>query len=85
MHKPRVSIFRILAAAMGFDFEAVRIQTKSGLRSTNLAQREAPQDPAETRRSVMKRTIWAVTAIGLMWLLASNLPDLRRYLRMMAM
>lgn len=33
----------------------------------------------------MKRTIWAVTFIGIAWLLASMAPDIRRYLRMSSM
>jgi len=33
----------------------------------------------------MKRTLWAVTAIGLTWLLVATLPDIRRYLRMVTM
>jgi hypothetical protein len=33
----------------------------------------------------MKRTIYAVTAISLAWLLWRNMPDIRRYMRMMAM
>jgi len=33
----------------------------------------------------MKRTIWAVTTIGVVWLLASMAPDIRRYLRMVRM
>ncbi len=33
----------------------------------------------------MKRTIWAVTAIGVAWVLVSMAPDIRRYLRMVTM
>ena len=33
----------------------------------------------------MKRAIWTVTAIGVAWLVLSMGPDIRRYLRMVAM
>jgi hypothetical protein len=33
----------------------------------------------------MKQTLFAVTAIGMAWLLISMTPDIRRYLRMRAM
>jgi hypothetical protein len=33
----------------------------------------------------MKQTFFAVTAIGMAWLLISMAPDIRRYLRMRAM
>jgi len=33
----------------------------------------------------MKQAIWAVTAIGMAWLLASMAPDIRRYFRISTM
>ena len=33
----------------------------------------------------MKRTIWAVSAIGMVWILVTMAPDIRRYLRMVTM
>jgi hypothetical protein len=34
---------------------------------------------------MMKQAIYAVTAFGLVWLLVSMAPDIRRYMRMRAM
>jgi hypothetical protein len=45
----------------------------------------AKNDPEETRKIAMKRAICAVTAIGVAWLLVSMAPDIRRYLKMVAM
>jgi hypothetical protein len=33
----------------------------------------------------MKKTFWAVTVMGMAWLLVAMAPDIRRYLRMRAM
>jgi hypothetical protein len=35
--------------------------------------------------NLMKRTIYAVTAVSLAWLLLRMAPDIRRYMRMRAM
>jgi hypothetical protein len=40
---------------------------------------------SQTEAIMMKQAIYAVTAFGLVWLLVSMAPDIRRYMRMRAM
>jgi hypothetical protein len=47
--------------------------------------RKCPETDSKGEEKAMKQTFFAVTAIGMAWLLISMAPDIRRYMRMRAM
>jgi hypothetical protein len=61
------------------------IKANRGEPSSYASRFTSPSRYSGNEEKQMKRAIWAVTALSLAWLLATTVPDIRRYVRMITM